>query len=295
MSAYPSDVQGKIEAKMEERLGVTGDDIDANFDELFARAKANPGVEEAGRRWYEDAGNEGRRLGREYGLLSEEHGIAVVAACSPGMDWDDNIAIANAILEVNKAHPNWSEGKVARAARKQLGIGLRDYHGLENGVRLARGADIEHGLGNGTKVRSFFDNMADPHGRGGREVTTDKHMFNGSRGRLGPASDVKRRDYYPDDWAPQPTGDGRVGVRAGSITNVGGSPSYDGADLGVHPRYADSIRRIADREGMQPCEVQAMIWIQQRAEWPRSRTQRHTAEVQAATDAYYQALAERGS
>ena len=72
-------------------LGVTAEEVRANYEEMFERANANPEIREAGMRWYEDTRAQADALGDRYGYGLTESATAI-AAMSAGTLLGDGVS-----------------------------------------------------------------------------------------------------------------------------------------------------------------------------------------------------------
>lgn len=90
---------------------------------------------------------------------STEHVAGVVAALSPMSGWKDNIQAAQTLLETGDV--------------KGLGYAVRDAKAILSGVHPRK--QLHDPKRNNTKVRSFFENIADPTNPD--FVTVDRHMI----------------------------------------------------------------------------------------------------------------------
>lgn len=127
-----------------------------NVENIVTVARQATAAEiEAGATWYEDA----HRIAREI-APSVEVGAGVIAALSPRMPWDRNVALARKAL---------TEGR----ASGSLGANVRKADAILSG---------DHPLTvlGGDKVVSFFRNIVDPSGD---DVTIDRHAFDIAAGR----------------------------------------------------------------------------------------------------------------
>jgi GNAT superfamily N-acetyltransferase len=118
------------------------------------------------------------------------------------------------------------------------------------------------GILRGTKVRSFYNNLANPRGTHG-DVTVDIHMQRAMANNT--ASTTAEQKF---------TRSTSIKKRASAIT---GSPSQDGASLGAMPVMADVVRNAtatfnASHDlNLLPHEFQAIVWVEQISQYPPSR------------------------
>jgi hypothetical protein len=124
--------------------------------------QAGPGELDAGLRWYTQAHDEAFRLhcgtGRKISLPKV---CGVIAAVSPGLRWERNVAVAERIL----------------SGQGLEGLGVRWYLGVrkaEQILRVSASMEIPHIL-HGNKTVCFYDNLA--FGLQSTRVTIDGHAW----------------------------------------------------------------------------------------------------------------------
>lgn len=121
--------------------------------------QASAGEIDGGLRWYLHAHEEAIRLSRcETRAVGVRECAAIIAAVSPGLRWERNIATAERIIQ--------GEGLE--------GLGVRWYDGVKKAKRILAGENPETVL-QGNKVRSFWDNLARP--TLSDKVTIDGHAW----------------------------------------------------------------------------------------------------------------------
>jgi hypothetical protein len=110
--------------------------------------------------------------------------------------------------------------------------------------------NISQTLGDGHKVRNFYNNIISPNA--GSDVTIDTHAIAAANlmpwgsGRpevaygLGTSSPVKQ--YREQGWPTTP------------------SAGADNGSLGLYPLYAEAYRRLASELGLLPRQVQSVTW-----------------------------------
>jgi DNA topoisomerase IB len=236
--------------------GVTREQIRQNVLNVFDRA--SPAARTEGLSWYPDAHAEADRLGRTYGVPTEQ-AAAVIAALSPRTNWDLNKVQAGRVLDaINtpmdvRIEPDRAEradrlfktnlarvegttvntadlSPVERIAVYPGLYGLPD--GLIKGARVASGEDPDDVLG-GSKVRSFFNNMNDP--TDAHSVTIDTHMVRAAFDSI----ELSDKDYEAIAVAPA-----------------------------KYEWFAEVIREAAEERGILPQQMQAVTWVQWRNEHP---------------------------
>lgn len=159
-----------------------------------------------GHTWYAQAHEHAQRLADRYGVTDRE-AAGVIAALSPQMSWTDNLREADRLLRTGGAKHLSRNVAKARA--------------------IVHGADPITVLG-GNKVRSFFDNIADPDRS--NAVTVDRHAFDIALGTIG------------DPIA-----------RSRTLERVG-----------VYAFISEAYRVVAADLGLKPHQVQAATWVAHR-------------------------------
>ena len=131
---------------------------------------ASSGEVDAGLRWYLQAMEQANTLAKTCNLpLATVAGM--IAATSPGLRWERNIAVAERICQ--------------RIGLE--GLGVRWYDGVRKAERIRDGADILDVL-KGNKVRSFYDNILYP--KTSDKVTIDGHAWSIWAGERSTLDDV---------------------------------------------------------------------------------------------------------
>lgn len=164
----------------------------------------------------------------------------------------------------DEAHnPNYSEYRLVNPDGTYGGVMPNEYTPNSNGnigaaISILRDGSIENisrQLGNGHKIRSFYNNIISPHA--GSDVTIDTHAM--AAANLMPWGAGRPEVAYGFGNSPQapfpahPGGAGRswlTGAKGGAAT---------GSD-GLYPLYAEAYRRVADNLGILPRELQSMTW-----------------------------------
>lgn len=103
MSNLPESIREELRDALVKEYGVTEEDMRANLEALYERATES-GAVEAGMRWYEDGGNYAAAYALSYGMTREQ-GTAAVAALSPLREWEDNMALAQYVMDVVAEDP----------------------------------------------------------------------------------------------------------------------------------------------------------------------------------------------
>lgn len=140
-----------------------------NADALLAHARKTGRFDDWGAFYYE--GNQtGHDMGKMYGVGHRvAHGV-LAALSGNGTDWlSANVPNAHKVL-----HAVTQEGRVPGPEELVNGESAR----INNAVRIIKGEDPEHVLGN-LKEGNFFKNLHNPDGE---EITVDTHMGYGLTG-----------------------------------------------------------------------------------------------------------------
>ena len=150
----------------------------------------------------------------------------------------------------------------------------QSYETIQSAVRLFRdqsSASISTELGQEHKVRSFFNNISDPHSAR-HDVTIDTHAYGVGLG------------------IPVGTSHPLIGSGKQNITGTGGNVS-DGI-RGTYTLFAEAYRRAAAERGLEPREMQSVTWEQWRHAYPKqSRARGAVALTEAAAVKYDAAIA----
>lgn len=256
VTGKPTDRQsGNLQDWLSER-GITEQGVRKHLGAVYDRA--SPEAREQGMQWYREAHADADRLARRYDV-SPEQAAAVIAAMSPRSDWESNKRAAAAVLRAIREPIDLKiEPERADRASKLFKIDVGKYAGktvntkdmtpqevvaLRPGVvglpdnllkagRVAAGESPGAVLG-GSKVRSFFNNIADPEDAS--SVTLDTHEI-------------------------------RAAFDSITMTDA------DYAAIASNPtRYAwfgEVIKTMAKERGLLPNQLQAITWLQWRDEHP---------------------------
>lgn len=120
--------------------------------------QACAGEIDAGLRWYAQAHDEALRIEADRGQLSVAQVCGIIAALSPGLRWERNIAAAERLII--------GEGLE--------GLGIRWYAGVRKAERILKGETIADVL-QGNKTFCFYDNLFNPSRS--ERVTIDGHAW----------------------------------------------------------------------------------------------------------------------
>jgi hypothetical protein len=163
----------------------------------------------AGMAWYAKANGEARAMANDHGLGTWET-AAIIAVLSPRCSWENNLDDARLLLEHGEDNGFFAfESNVVKA------------------LWIIEGVDPDSVLG-GRKVRSFWQNIADPYGS--LDVTLDSWM---GRALGVPATGSHAEQGYLD--------------RAG-----------------VYDAISEGFRQVAEDHGVMPNQLQAAIWLHER-------------------------------
>ena len=290
MSALPEDKAAAVSAQLMETCGVTQQQAEDNVVAIVNDAMKDPLslAVAGGEHWYDAAHTATLHVGAIAGL-DPAVAVGVMAAVSPGMEWNSNVRAASAIMlganssrELTAEEADKLNGTTVKGLDYQYRAGqtfsevmhddpragavacnllvshcgVQSYDGMTKAAALAVANDpsqIDDTI-NGMKVRSFFNNIADPVANGG-DPTIDSHMVQAMA--LGVAS--------KDD----PETKLRLQLIEKSGSGVMGTPSYGDVHLGVYPALADAMRTATDRINAEhgtsftPIQVQAIAWVRQ--------------------------------
>lgn len=283
-------ISDRVRANTDKWLGEHGlsrEALDANARERWGQV--TDAQMEKGLRWYSDAHAEAERLGNAHDLTTEQ-GAGVIAALSPRTEWGANQENAERILTAMDEHDPFSitqeelgqrldadraiieneaahaeamgqsfdrEGALAEAEARYealsqyteptpidqvpasvlartLDAGTATYDNAEKAIRIAQGEKPSDVLG-GDKVRSFANNILNPGTS--NEVTIDNHMMR---------------------------------VLAGDAAFSEKDASAVFKSDGKYDAFSEPVRAIAKDTGLQPSQVQAVLWVNQTETLARS-------------------------
>ena len=145
----------------------------------------------------------------------------------------------------------------------------QSYDNIGHAVSIYRDQspkNISKKLGEQHKVRSFFNNINDPHSLR-HDVTADTHHFGVGLGI--------------------PVGTKHPLINSGkrNITGTGGNVA-DGIS-GTYALFAEATRRAAAKRGIEPREMQSIVWEQWRRAYPaQSRARGAVAMTEKAAQQY---------
>ena len=263
------------------------------------------------KQWYESAHDLSKKFSDQYGI-SHPQAAAVIAALSPNNPWDNNVGMAQRLMEPwkNDTGRVWDEkmdeklssirnakstkpefrayldsirGKsyndlqgeteAETAAMKGLWLRMVDqtygspeipvyapdgtirgsqkiawgpYDAVAKAVKILDDGDIEtinHLMGNGHKIRNFYNNIINPWSDRGH-VTIDTHAVGAAH------------------WKPFSQKDTEVAHNfGGSTPGIPGAGKHAGTGLaGTYPIYDEAYKQAAKEVGVSPRELQSITW-----------------------------------
>ena len=146
--------------------------------------RANPSHMNQGLTWYARANTTAGEFAIRFDC-SVEQACGVIAALSPGRNWDLNLLDAGQFIEA------WSKGERGRDLPRVGSYGRRN---LAKAGKIMQGKlplDVLRGL----KVRAFYSCMIDPENS--RDVCVDRHAKSAAYGRkLGDRESVVKKSEY---------------------------------------------------------------------------------------------------
>lgn len=187
--------------------------------------------------WYPIANREAQRLAADTGV-SLEVAAGVIAVTSPGVRWEDNVALAEDIIlrqdelrELMTQMVDENGRWLPQGERPSFGLSAKHPEFVRKALRILEEGDAMVGETDGVKgpkVEVFYNSMVDPKGTS-RDIVLDGHAINLWRG----AQDQ------------QLTGTSVTGQQRAQI--------------------ARDYRAVAEEFGLAPQEVQAITWSLWRA------------------------------
>ncbi len=115
-------------------------------------------------------------------------------------------------------------------------------------------------LGDGHKVRSFYNNILDPTSPN-HDVTGDTHQVGANLFRSGKAIAVAvGQNLNTMDAKAKEMPGGNVTIPSSKVTGINGT----------YPFHADAVRQAAKEEGVIPNAMQAVSWVVKRASFSRA-------------------------
>lgn len=133
---------------------------------------------------------------------------------------------------------------------------------------------ISENLGDRHKVRSFYNNILDPHSPNG-DVTIDTHAVGAALLQpLGGKAPAVAQNFGNSVEKPQPPG--WASASHSAVTGI----------KGTYPIYADAYRAAAKDLHVDPQQVQAVVWVQKRMVFDRM-TDKKAAEIDQTWHSYH--------
>lgn len=257
-----------VQRRMEQDgLNLEPEQIRRNLNVLWNESYTSNRREfEASKPWYRDANEFGRGLAAIHGV-PDRNAVGVLAALSPQTAWGLNKEMGHSLMALLGANPvvrgrRLSEHSPEEVGRLITGMGhpthrvtMGDRKGqqstlfsqsvdnLAKATRLYRGESPDSVLGNGPKVRSFFNNLLHPDKP--TSWTDDTHM---------------RRIHLQD---PKISNQDRLFTRVFGASPTLKSEGYN-RSWGTYPYYAEQARAEASKLGVLPHELQAVTWTRWR-------------------------------
>lgn len=141
-----------------------------------------------GRDWYPTALDRAQTIGRRH-RVEAQRVVGVIAALSPGSDWDRNVG------DASDAVSEYATG-TTRQAFLRLPIGSYGRRNREKAFKILKGLDALEVLG-GKKVRAFYQCIRNPQDE--FTVCVDRHAKNAARGVISRdrESIVRPSEYEP--------------------------------------------------------------------------------------------------
>lgn len=275
MGMFSSVVQQAIEAKIENDQESTGYQLDQGtlvgrltklWGDSYSRDRRSFTNDS---HWYTDASLFGRGLANLHGT-SHAQSVGILAALSPQTAWGRNKEMAHSLMGLLRADPaikgrrlsemgaDDAAGVIVKlahpSAQTQAGLPMKLFYqskpNLSKAIGFWRGGDPSELLGNGPKVRNFYNNLLAPDRASG--WTDDTHM---------------RRIWTND---PSLKGQGTNAKVFRQLFGTAPSLKKEGysSGWGTYPWYADAGYRAANKLGVMPHQVQAVTWTEWRRQNP---------------------------
>jgi hypothetical protein len=149
--------------------------------------------------------------------------------------------------------------KIQWGSNNEIANAVKAYHATNM-------SQISEAMGDGHKVRSFYNNLIAPNSAG-HDVTGDTHAV--ATGLL------------------RPLGAGHDEVSLG-LGQLGSGSAATGVQ-GLYPNVREAYRRVAERAGLLPRQMQSIVWEAIRGLW--SPMQKRQATLRNSTDALWRQYA----
>jgi len=200
-------------------------------------------LQEAGRRWYPDV-HEAVRKGVRGTSMSEEHGAGLVAAVSPGMDWESRNINAFKELHSLKEHDYRDIASGDRSSLTGKSVSQASSVQIGKAHRIMLGEHPDEVL-RSNKVRPFYQNIAHPDVSG--PVTIDGRAHDIAANRMqGWQSDRGISGNYDD-------------TKANGTGPTAGTRRYQA----FAEAYRSASNAISEDEGrvLRPHGLQGAVWL----------------------------------
>jgi hypothetical protein len=297
MDGLPEDIATKCVNRMVESMDVTPAQAADHITKLFEQA-FNDGFAEHDAQWYHEASSQAQDLAKATGLSEltavgviaamspgKEWG-ANLASATKVAEWvtgHKDYEVTDALVDKINAQLAAGKGELKTDYRVKAGQNLGEIlsqseHAAAIVIAHVNKFDVGYGYGNvvkavhianagesainatlnGAKVRSFFNNIAQPNNP--NFITIDTHMIRAMANGLG-----------------TPAGEARLRKIEDVVSKITGSPAYRNAELGAYPVMADVIRTVTADVNIRfhteytPAQVQAIVWNQQIRNYPRAK------------------------
>lgn len=183
--------------------------------------------------------------------------------------WDEaNNVHSCRIVSPEGEFGDWDRGKTGAP----VGLRWNSFNTIITAIQILLGPgdfkSISDSIGEGHKVRSFYNNLIAPHSSGaeGGDVTIDTHAV--AAALLRPLSSDSREvsHNFGTGYAPRLYGpDGKVlRTENGTARKGPGEPGPKSSSIygvsGLYSFYAEAYRRAAAKVGIQPRELQSITW-----------------------------------
>lgn len=221
----------EMEKHLESRLELAKDMRDPYRPEYTAH--------EGGLRWYDDAKNDATRIGG--GDVSV--GAGVISALSPQNPWSSNVRAAEMVMDMktrkdelgldtpDRAWKYYQDNHSAFGKGTKGGCGPVSKANFDMAWKIANGSPVSSTL-TGRKRQNFFNNIVGDS----KSVTVDVHM-------------AKAMSKSPGS---------KISTKAAAESFLGKMQATTG---GVGYTFmAQAVTNVANRTGLDPMQVQAIIW-----------------------------------
>ena len=285
-----SKTRAKIEARRQALGMPSSEQMAVEIGAAYDRASA--GARKTGMTWYEDTHKTALDMAERDGH-SLEGTAAVLAVCSPTRQWASNMAVAHEISSVVGENKRFEvSAELGKSARPPLAAGSykpsdlnsgqlawthpqfknsaiaakygltgkearsgRDHYGqISTSVDVLRGDKTPDQALTGVKTRNFYNNIHDPTGN---NVTVDDWAYKVA------LTDTPVTVRYASSNGPQTYSGPASGAPYGALgSQLQGSPRVagEGYNAGVYPVVAQAYAIAAQKAGILPQQMQAVVW-----------------------------------